>query len=106
MSELLTSQHLNRSRAVRAKKETTMALFLNVHKLDAHEPDAFVAAWAAGAPSGIRCLKHWVKDNAIALLVEAPTEYSLRAFDRHASDVTQLFAPARRWLSLETVYLG
>lgn len=79
-----------------------MALFLNIHELDA-EPEAFVAAWAAGAGSCIRCLKHWVGDNAIALLVEAPNEASLRAYDPAAVEVTELFAPARRWLSCETI---
>jgi hypothetical protein len=83
-----------------------MALFLNVHKLHTHEPAAYVAAWAAGAGSRIRCLKHWVGDNAIAMLVEAPDEDALRAYDSDASEVTELFAPARRWLSYETIDLA
>lgn len=80
-----------------------MPLFLAFHDLDGHEPEAFVAAWAAGAGSHIRCLKHWVGDNAIALLVEAPNEGGLRAHDAHATEVVRLFAPARRWLSYETI---
>ena len=84
-----------------------MALFLNVHELDAqHRPEAFVAAWAAAAGSGIRCLKHWVGDNTIALLVEAPDLDSLRAYDLDAAEVTELFAPARRWMSYETIDLA
>ena len=83
-----------------------MALFLNIHELDGHQPEAFVAAWAAGAGNGIRCLRHWVGDNAMALLVEAPDEDGLRAYDSDASDVTELFAPAWRWLSYETIDLA
>ena len=82
-----------------------MALFLNIYELDGHEPEAFVAALARGAGSGIRCLKYWVGANAIALLVEAPDEDSLRAYDSDATEVTELFAPARRWLSYETIGL-
>ncbi len=80
-----------------------MALFLAVHELDTHEPEVFVAAWAAGAGSCLRCLKHWVSDNGIALLVEAPDEDSVRAYDSDATEVTRLFAPARHWLSAETI---
>lgn len=80
-----------------------MALFLAFHELDTHEPEAWVAAWAAGAGSRIRCLKHWVSDNAIALLVEAPDEGSLRAYGSDATEVTRLFGPARRWLSYKTI---
>jgi len=80
-----------------------MALFLAFHDLDRHEPEAFVAAWAARAGGRIHCLKHWVSDNAIALLVEAPDEASLRAHGSDATAVTRLFAPARRWLSYETI---
>jgi hypothetical protein len=83
-----------------------MALFLEVHELDTPEPEAFVAAWTAAAGSRIRCLKHWVGDNAVALLVEAPNADSLRAYDSDAGEVTQLFAPARRWLSCETIVFG
>jgi hypothetical protein len=83
-----------------------MALFLEVHELDTHEPEAFVAAWTAAAGSRIRCLKHWVGDSAVALLVEAPNADSLRAYDSATGDVTELFAPARRWLSYETIDLG
>jgi hypothetical protein len=82
-----------------------MALFLVVHELDTHDPEAFVAAWSAGAASHIRCLKHWVSGDAIALLAEAPNEYGLRAYDSDAIGVTELFAPARRWLSYETIDL-
>jgi hypothetical protein len=83
-----------------------MALFLNIHELDGHEPEAFVAAWAAGADSGIRCLKHWVSGNAIALLVEAPNENSLRTHYSDPTEVTELLAPAWRWLSVETIDLA
>ena len=63
-----------------------------------------MAARAAGAGSSIRCLKHWVSDNTIALLVEAPDEgSSLRAYGSDATEVARLFAPARRWLSYETI---
>jgi len=88
------------------QKGEDMALFLVVHELDPHEPQAFVAAWAAGAGRRIRCLKHWVSGNAIALLVEAPNEDGLRAYASDATDVTELFAPARRWLSYETIDLA
>ena len=57
-----------------------MGLFLAIHELHTYDPEAFVVAWAAGAGSRIRCLKHWVSGNAIALLVEAPDEDSLRAY--------------------------
>jgi hypothetical protein len=80
-----------------------MALFLEVHELDTHEPEAFVAAWTAAAGSRIRCLKHWVGDDAVALLVEAPHADSLRAYDPDAGEVTRLFTPARSWLSYETI---
>ena len=80
-----------------------MALFLAFHDLDKREPEAFVAAWAAGAGSRMRCLKHWVGDNAIALLVEAPDEGSLRAYGSDATAVTRLFASAGRWMSYETI---
>jgi hypothetical protein len=94
------------TRAQREQKGDVMALFLVVHELDSHEPEAFLAAWRSGAGSLIRCLRHWVVDNAIALLVEAPNEHGLRAYASGATEVTELFAPARRWLAYETIDLG
>jgi hypothetical protein len=88
------------------RKGDDMALFLQVHELDTHEPEALVAAWTEAAGSRIRCLKHWVGDNAIALLMEAPNEDSLRSYDSDAGEVTRLFASAQRWLSYETIHLG
>jgi hypothetical protein len=79
---------------------------LAVHELGAHDPEAFVAAWAAGAGGGIRWLRRWVSDNAFALLVEAPDQESLRAHDSDATEVTELFAPARRWLFFESIDLA
>jgi hypothetical protein len=94
------------ARAQSKQKGDDMALFLVVHELDTHEPEAFVAAWRSGAGSRIRCLRHWVVDKAIALLVEAPNEDGLRAYAAGATEVTELFAPARRWLAYETIDLG
>jgi hypothetical protein len=88
------------------QKGEEMALFLEVHELDSHEPGAFVAARTAAAGSRIRCLKHWVGDDAVALLVEAPQADSLRAYDPDAGEVTRLFTPARSWLSYETIDLA
>ena len=83
-----------------------MAIFLEVHELNAQKPEAFVAAWAARAGSGVHCLKHWVNDDVIALLVEAPNEDSLGAYGSAAAEVTELFAPAPRWLSHEPIELA
>jgi hypothetical protein len=94
------------ARAQREQKGDVMALFLVVHELDSHEPEAFVASWAARAGRGIRCLRHWVLDKAVALLVEAPNEHGLRAYAADATEVTELFAPARRWLAHETIDLA
>jgi len=80
-----------------------MPLFLAFHELEGHEPEAWVASWATAAGSRIRCLKHWVSGNAIALLVEAPNEGGLRAYDPEATEVVRLFSSARRWLSYETI---
>jgi hypothetical protein len=80
-----------------------MALFLNVHELDAQAAETFLAAWSTRCADGIRCLKHWVSDDAIALLVEAPNEASVRACDPGAIEVTELFAPARRWASCDSI---
>jgi hypothetical protein len=75
-----------------------MALFLDVHELNGGGAEAFVAAWAAGAGDGVRCLGHWVGEDGrkVALLVEAPDADSLRACDPEATELTELFAPAER----------
>lgn len=82
-----------------------MALFLDVHELDARGAEAFVAAWSARAGEGARCRKHWVGEDGrtVALLVEAPDEETLRACDPDAKEVTELFAPAERWASYDSI---
>ena len=72
-------------------------------ELDAQGAEAFLAAWSTRGGDGIRCLKHWVSDDAIALLVEAPNEASVRARDPGATEVTELFAPAQRWASCDSI---
>jgi hypothetical protein len=82
-----------------------MALFLDIHDLDALGVGAFLTRWAAHADDGVRCLKHWVDEDGrnVALLVEAPNEDSLRACDRDARELTELFAPAERWMSYDAI---
>jgi hypothetical protein len=85
-----------------------MALFLDIHDLDALGAEAFLTSWSARANDGIRCLKHWVGEDgrSVALLVEAPNEDSLRACDRDARELTELFAPAERWLSYDSIEMA
>ena len=85
-----------------------MALFLDVHELDGRDVDEFLAAWSAQAATGVRCLKRWVGEDRrnVALLVEVADEDSVRACDADAKEVTELFAPAERWLSLDSIEMA
>ncbi len=85
-----------------------MALFLAIHELDGLGLEVFLARLAAHADEGIRCLKHWVGEDGrnVALLVEAPNEDSLRACDRDAKELTELFAPAERWVSFDSIEMA
>jgi hypothetical protein len=85
------------------QKEEEMQLFLDIHKLDASDADVFLAAWSRRAGDDMRCLKHWLKEDAIALLVEAPDEEYLRAKDPDAIELTELFAPASRWAAEDEI---
>jgi hypothetical protein len=81
-----------------------MALFMDIHELGDHDPESFVAGWSIHKRESITCLKHWVSgDGRIALLVEAPDRESLQAQDRDALEVTELYAPASRWLKQHSV---
>ncbi len=82
-----------------------MCLFLEVHDLDGRDAEAFVEARSAQGPHGVRLLKHWLGDDGgkVALLVEAPDEQTLRGCAGGANEVTELFAPAERWMSYDAI---
>ena len=82
-----------------------MRLFLEVHELDGCDAGAFVHARSVQAPRGVRLLKHWLGDDGgtVTLLVEAPDEQTLRACAGDAKEVTELFAPAERWMSYDSI---
>lgn len=77
-----------------------MALFLDVHSSSGCDANTFVSEWSQRTDGSIRCLKHFAKADAIALLVEAPDEEELRASDPEAVEVTELFA---HWQSVGLV---
>jgi hypothetical protein len=85
-----------------------MALFLDGHELEERNADEFLAAWSDRAATDVRCLKRWVGEDRrnVALLVEAPDEDSVRICDPDAKEVTELFAPAKRWLSLDSIEMA
>ena len=82
-----------------------MSLFLEVHELDGRGAEAFVRVRSAQAPRGVRFLKHWFGDDGrkVALPVEAPDKETLRTCAGGAKEVTELFAPAERWMSCDSI---
>jgi hypothetical protein len=80
-----------------------MALFLEVHELKGRDPSTVLATCSEPTGDGIRCLRHWVDGDAIALLVEAPDEETLRARGLDPVEVTELFAPASRWAAMDAI---
>ncbi len=82
-----------------------MSLFLEVHELNGRGAEACVQARSAQAPPGVRFLRHWFGDEGrkVALLVEAPDEETLRTCAGGAKEVTELFAPAERWMSCDSI---
>jgi hypothetical protein len=85
-----------------------MCLFLEVHELDGRDADAFVRARSTQAPQGVRLLKHWLGDDGrnVAFLVEAPNEETLRACAGGAKEITELFAPAERWMGFDAIEIA
>jgi hypothetical protein len=81
-----------------------MALFMDIHDLGSRDPESFLDGWSTDKSRDITCLRHWVNaDGRIALLVEAPDRESLQTQDRDALEVTELLAPASRWIEADTV---
>lgn len=78
-----------------------MCLFLEVS--DRGNAEALVQARSAQASRGVRLLKHWLGANGVVLLVEAPDEQTLRACSSGAKEITELFAPAERWMSYDSI---
>jgi hypothetical protein len=80
-----------------------MALFLETHRLNGRDAEALVQALSQSGP-GRRCLCHYLADDgsAVEFLVESPDRAALSATG--AQSVTELFAPAARWLSDDPVY--
>jgi hypothetical protein len=83
-----------------------MAVFLEIHELAAHSAEALLAERATHADDRTRCLKNWTGDNRIALLVEAPDDYRIRAHGPRVSEVTELFASAARWAAYDAIDLA
>lgn len=79
-----------------------MALFLETHDLDGRDAEALIRALSEPRP-GRRCLCHYLADDgsAVEFLVEAQDQASLST---GAQSVTELFAPAARWLSDDPLY--
>jgi hypothetical protein len=84
-----------------------MTLFLEVHDLNGQSARAFAEA-RAQTRNGIDCLKYWPCEDgrSVALLVEAQDEATLRSSAAGAKEITELFAPAARWMSVETMEAG
>ena len=80
-----------------------MALFLETHSLDGRDAETLVRTLSEPRP-GRRCLCHYLADDgsAVEFLVEAQDQDSLSATG--AQSVTELFAPAARWLSHDPLY--
>jgi hypothetical protein len=80
-----------------------MALFLETHYLNGRDAETLIRALSEPHP-GRRCLCHYLADdgNAVEFLVEAQDQASLSATG--ARSVTELFAPAERWLSSDPLY--
>jgi hypothetical protein len=81
-----------------------MALFLETHNLGGRDAQAFVDT-RSGTGNGSRCLKHWISGDRrrLTLLVEASDRQALSASHPGAREVTEVFAPAERWMSFETL---
>jgi hypothetical protein len=81
-----------------------MPLFLEIYELNGQGAQAFSDARSSHR-DGICCLKHWLSEDgrSIALLVEASDEDALRLSHGGAKEITELFAPAERWMSSDTV---
>jgi hypothetical protein len=83
-----------------------MALFLEIHELSALGTETFLADWIARADDRTRCLKNWTSGTSIAFLVEAPDDYGSRPRGPGVRELTELFAPASRWLDHDTLDLA
>jgi hypothetical protein len=81
-----------------------MTLFLEVCDLNGQSAQSFAEA-RSRTRNGIHCLKYWPCDDgrSVALLVEAQDEVTLRSSAAGAKEITELFAPAARWMSIETI---
>jgi hypothetical protein len=80
-----------------------MALFLETHYLEGRDAETLIRALSEPLP-GRRCFCHYLADDgsAVEFLVEAQDQASLSATG--AQSVTELFAPAARWLSDDPLY--
>ena len=80
-----------------------MALFLETHSLDGRDAETLIRALSEPRPDR-RCLCHYLAGDgsAVEFLVEAQDQASLSATG--AQSVTELFAPAARWLSDDPLY--